>query len=170
MTPYFRIGVITSTHGLRGEVKVFPTTDDITRFSSLETCILDTGREKKTLHLEHVHFSKGMAIIKFEEYSDISEVEGLRRCELLVTREHALPLEKGEYYIADLLGMKVVTEEHMELGTLDDVMQTGANDVYIVKTKDKRELLLPAIPDCIRKVDLKAGVMTVHLLDGLLDL
>ena len=87
-----------------------------------------------------------------------------------MTREHAVKLKKNEYFIADLIGLKVYTEDDAFLGTLDDVIQTGANDVYCVKTPEGKELLLPAIHDCILDVDLDKEEMIVHVLPGLLDL
>lgn len=170
MEDLLQVGVITDTHGIRGEVKVFPTTDDPERFSYLKEVILDLGREKKVLHIAGVKYFKQFVILKFKEYNDINLVEPFRKKSLFVTRENAVPLEEDEYFIADLIGLKVVTDEGETLGELTDVLQTGANDVYEVKTEDGKELLLPAIKDCILGVDLENGVMTVHVLKGLLDL
>ncbi len=170
MEDLLQVGVITATHGIRGEVKVFPTTDDPERFLDLEEVILDLGREKKTLHIQTVKFFKQYVILRFKEYDNINDVEPFRKKGLWVTREHAVPLAEDEYFIADLIGLTVKTEDGTVLGTLEDVLQTGANDVYLVKNEEDRELLLPAIGDCILHVDIEGGVMTVHLLEGLLDL
>lgn len=170
MEDLLQVGVITDTHGIRGEVKVFPTTDDPERFSYLKEVILDLGREKKILHIGGVKYFKQFVILKFKEYNDINLVEPFRKKSLFVTRENAVPLEEDEYFIADLIGLKVVTDEGEELGELTDVLQTGANDVYEVRTKEGKEVLLPAIKDCILGVDVTGGVMTVHVLKGLLDL
>lgn len=169
MEKVLQVGVITSTHGIGGEVKVFPTTDDPKRFLCLKQVLLDTGKERKLLDIERVRFFKQFVILKFRGMDSINEVEGLRRMPLLVTREHAVPLEENEYFIADLEGMQVYTEEAY-LGVLDQVMQTGANDVYVVRMENGKEILIPAIRSCILSVDVEQGKMTVHLLEGLVDL
>ncbi len=170
MEPYLRVGVIASTHGLKGEVKVFPTTDDPERFRKLKQVILDTKREQKPLTITQVRYFKNQVILKFKEFQDINEIEKYRGCDLLVSREDAVPLKENENFIVDLIGMQVETEEGEALGMLTDVLQTGANDVYVVETKERKELLLPAIPACILQVDVEAKLMRVHLLEGLLDL
>lgn len=170
MEDLLRVGVITSAHGVRGEVKVFPTTDDMNRFKKLKTVILDTGKEKKTLEIEHVKFFKNMVILKFKGLNNMNDVEMWRQKDLWITRDQAVKLSPDENFIGDLIGLKVMTDEGKELGIMTDVMQTGANDVYCVQTADGKELLLPAIKDCILKVDLENQEMLVHVLDGLLDL
>ncbi len=167
MEDRFQVGVITSTHGIAGEVKVYPTTDDIRRFKKLKQVILDTGKGERELVVEQARFSKNMVILKFEEFSNINEVEPLRGGRLYVTRENAVPLGEGEYFIADLVGMRVVSTDGEELGILRDVMPTGANDVYIVERPGGEELLLPAIRECVREVDAEEGTITVYLMPGL---
>ena len=154
MEKYFRVGVIANTHGIRGEVKVYPTTDDINRFKKLKKCILDTGKEYIDLNVESVKFFKNMVILKFKEYNNINDVECYKGKDILVSRDNAVKLEKGEYYIADILGAKVILEDGSEFGVLEDVMQTGANDVYVVKTLDNKEVLLPKIDECVKKLDI----------------
>ena len=170
MENLLRVGVITSTHGVRGEVKVFPTTDDMNRFKKLKTVILDTGKEYKTLNIESVKFFKNMVILKFKGFDNINDVEMWRQKDLLITRDQAVKLSPDENFIVDLIGLTVMTDEGEKLGVMKDVLQTGANDVYIVKMADGKEVLLPAIKDCILNVDLEKGEMLVHVLDGLLDL
>ena len=170
MEDFLQVGVITATHGIRGEVKVFPTTDDPERFLDLETVYLDTGREKKLLTISSVKFFKQFVILKFKEFDNIKDVEPFRKKSLLVTREQAVPLEEDEYFIADLIGLRVITDEDKVLGELTDVLETGANDVYQVTDENGKEILLPAIKDCILSVDLEKGEMKVHILEGLLDL
>jgi 16S rRNA processing protein RimM len=162
--------VISSTHGVRGEVKVFPTTDDVNRFKKLKTVILDLGREQKTLNIESVKFFKNMVILKFKEFNDINEIEKYKGKDLLIHREQAVKLGPDENFIVDLIGLKVVTDEGKEFGTVTDVLQTGANDVYVIQTPEGKEYLFPAIKQCILDVDLDAQVMTVHIMEGLLDL
>jgi len=165
-----QVGVITSTHGIKGEVKVFPTTDDPTRYSYLKDVILDTGKEKIDLKVSGVKYFKQYVIVKFKGINDINDIEKYKGSTLWVTRENAVPLEENEYFIADLIGLKVVTDEGEEFGELTDVMQTGANDVYVVETyKDKQEVLLPVIDECVLDVDLEKGIVTVHIMEGLLD-
>lgn len=169
MEQLLRVGVISNTHGIRGEVKVFPTTDDASRFDSLKEVILDTGKEQLTLHISGVKYFKQFVILKFKEYNNINDIERYKGKDLYVSRENAVPLEEDEYYIADLIGCKVVTDEGNDLGELIDVMQTGANDVYVVKTKDKGEVLLPYIDDCILAIDIENKEIKAHIMPGLLD-
>lgn len=169
MEDFFRVGVISSTHGVRGEVKVFPTTDDVQRFKKLKEVLLDTGKEKLPLEIQGVKFFKQFAILKFKGYDNINDIEKYKGKELWVTRENAVPLEENEYYIADLIGLTVISDEDEELGTLTDVLQTGANDVYVVKLKNGKEGLFPAIADCVQSVDIEKGTMVVHVMEGLLD-
>ena len=167
MEQLLQVGVISSTHGIRGEVKVFPTTDDPNRFKKLKQVILDTGREQKDLEIEGVKFFKQFVILKFKGIDNINDIEKYKGKSLYVTREHAVKLKKDEYFIADLIGIQVVSDEGEELGTISDVLQTGANDVYVVSKDGAKDLLIPAIHACIQNVDVAAGQMEVHLLPGL---
>ena len=169
MEELFRVGVISNTHGIRGEVKVYPTTDNVRRFDDLKEVILDTGKEQLILHVTSVKYFKNMVILKFKEFDNISDIIPYKGMDLLVTRENAIPLEEGEYYIADIIGSKVITDEDKILGTLTDVLQTGANDVYVVKTKDGKEVLLPSIEECILDRDIENKIVKVHIMKGLLD-
>ncbi|MBQ9699209.1 MAG: ribosome maturation factor RimM [Lachnospiraceae bacterium] len=171
MQDLFRVGVIANTHGVRGEVKVFPTTDAPERFKKLKTVILDAKREKITLEIQEAKFFKNLVILKFKGIDNINDIEKYKGCDLLVTRENATPLNEGEYYIADLIDMVVVDEDGKELGAMFDVLQTGANDVFVVKLNDSdKELLLPNIPECVLNVDTEKQKITVHVMDGLMDL
>lgn len=169
MEQFLRVGVISSTHGIRGEVKVYPTTDDPERFLDLDEVILDTGREHKILEIEGVKFFKNQVILKFKGYDNINDIEKYLKKDLLVDREHAVELGENENFIADLIDMEVVTDEGKVLGTLTDVIETGANDVYAVKTPEGKEILLPAIRDCILDLNVDEKRMTVHVMEGLLD-
>lgn len=170
MEDLLQIGVITTTHGVRGEVKVFPTTDDSARFKELKRVLLDTGKGTLELEIAGVKFFKNLVILKFKGIDDINEVEKYKKCGLYVAREDAVALDENEYFIADLIGLKVWSDEDEELGELTDVLQTGANDVYVVRQEDGEELLLPAIKECVKEVDLKDGKILVHLLKGLRDI
>ena len=170
MEELLQVGVITSTHGVRGEVKVFPTTDDVRRFKRLKEAILDTGKEQIVVEIEGVKFFKQFAILKFKGFDNMNDVERFRQKSLYVTRKNAVRLSRNEYFVADLIDIVVFDENEQELGVLTDVITTGANDVYEIKMKDGRELLLPAIKQCILDVDIEGRKMKVHVLDGLLDL
>lgn len=169
MEDLLKVGVITGTHGVRGEVKVYPTTDDIRRFTWLKECILDDGRQQIPLVAEGCKFLKNQAILKFKGYDTIEAVEGYRGAGLWVDREHAVPLEEGEFYIADIIHAEVYEEDGTCLGILTDVMETGANDVYVVKMNNQKELLIPAIPQCIVDVDTEKPRITVRLMKGMLE-
>ena len=167
MEDLLQVGAITTTHGVRGEVKVFPTTDDPKRFLDLKHVILDDGREKRNLEIEHVKFFKNLVILKFKGIDNINDIEKYKKAGLFVTREDAVELSEDEYFIADLIGLTVVTDEGEEIGTLSDVLQTGANDVYVVSKKGQKDILIPAIHECILDVDLEQKKVEVHLLPGL---
>ena len=136
----------------------------------MEEIWLDTGKERLPLKIQNVKFFKNMVILKFEGYDDINAVQAWRQKDLLVTREQAVELQEDEYFIGDLIGLHVEDEEGNALGVLRDVLETGANDVYLVSRPGEKDLMLPAIKECIRKVDLESGIMRVRVLPGLLDL
>ncbi|WP_026522097.1 ribosome maturation factor RimM [Butyrivibrio sp. VCB2001] len=170
MTESFQVGVIASTHGLAGEVNVFPTTQDPDRFKKLKKVTLHTQKgEEILLDVVSARFFKKFVIVKFKQFNNINEVEKFRGCELTIDRKDAIKLEKGEYYCADLIGLTVVDEEGVELGTLTEILQTGANDVYEMTLKDSEEkIYIPAIKDCVKEIDIDAGKITIHVMPGLL--
>lgn len=177
-----RVGVISSTHGIKGEVKVFPTTEDSKRFSNLKKVYMDYSvkgirgvikKECIELEISGVKYFKQFVILKFKDIDNINDVEKYKGMDLYVTREDAIPLEEGEYYIADLIGLSVIDEDDRTIGEVKDVLQTGANDVYIVKGNEdygNKEIMLPAIRECVLDIDLEEGKMRIHLMEGLLDL
>ena len=169
MEDLLQVGAITQTHGVRGEVKVFPTTDDVKRFKKLKEVILDTGKEKVTLEIEGVKFFKQFVILKFKGFDNINDIERYKGKNLYVTRENAVKLKRDEYFIADLIGLEVYDENDQHLGMLTNVIETGANDVYEVKFEDGREVLFPAIKQCILDVDMENRKMKVHIMEGLLE-
>lgn len=166
MEQFFQVGVISSTHGIRGEVKVFPTTDDAGRIKELKHVILDAGKEQIPLEVQNAKFFKQFVILKFKGIDNINDIERYKGRPLLVSREDAVELHEDEYYIADLIGMKVKTDDG-ETGTLKDVIETGANEVYVVEFEKYGEVLIPAIHECILDVDVEKMQMEVHLLEGL---
>lgn len=169
MEDYLRVGVITSTHGVKGEVKVFPTTDDSNRFKKLKNIVLDSGKGYLDLEIEGIKFFKNQVILKFKGIDNINDVEKYKGKDLLVTRANAVKLKKDEYFICDIIGSKVTTDEGMELGELTEVLTTGANDVYVVTDKSGKEVLLPSIKECILDIDVTGKEIKVHLLPGLID-
>ncbi len=167
MEQFLQVGSIVTTHGVRGEVKVFPTTDDAGRYKKLKKVYLDTGKERMLLEIQGVKFFKQFVIVKFKGIDNINDIEKYKGCSLLVDREMAVRLKKDEYFIADLIGMEVFTEgEHF--GVLKDVMETGANEVYIIESDAYGEVLVPAIRQCILDVDVDNNRMEIHLLEGLI--
>lgn len=170
MEEFLRVGVISSSHGIKGEVKVFPTTEEPKRFKKLKKVFLDLGEEKKEIEIEQVKFFKQFVILKIKGIDSIEDVEKYKGKDLVIERKDALPLGENEYFIGDLIGIKVVTEDEKVLGRLKDVLQTGANDVYVVERDREKDLLLPAIKECILEVNLEKSEMKVHVMEGLLDL
>lgn len=169
MEKQLQAGVITSTHGIRGEVKVFPTTDDAQYFRELKKVYLDTGKEQIPLEIEHVKFFKQFAILKFKGIDNINDIEKYKGKSLMIDREDASPLGEDEYYIGDMIGMDVYTDDPAEhFGVLQDVLETGANDVYIIDSDRHGEVLVPAIRQCILRVDTEKNEMHIHLMEGLL--
>lgn len=169
MEKQLQAGVITSTHGIRGEVKVFPTTDDAQYFKELKKVYLDTGKEQIPLEIEHVKFFKQFAILKFKGIDNINDIEKYKGKSLMIDREDASPLGEDEYYIGDMIGMDVYTDDPAEhFGVLRDVLETGANDVYIIDSDRHGEVLVPAIHQCILRVDTEKNEMHIHLMEGLL--
>lgn len=178
----FRVGVISSTHGIKGEVKVFPTTDEPKRFSRLKNVYVDfckkglrgnSNSEYIKLDISGAKYFKQFVILKFKGIDDINDVEKYKGMDIYVTRENAIPLEKDEYYIADLIGLKVISDDGREIGMLNDVIQTGANDVYEVSANENfgsKNILFPAIGECIKEVNIEEGTIKVHIMEGLLDL
>ncbi|WP_304507243.1 ribosome maturation factor RimM [Anaerotignum sp.] len=168
MEQYFEIGKITGTHGIKGTMRVFPTTQDPTRFERLKEIIVEIRGKRETFHIQKVAYHKQFVLLTVKEITDINVAELYKNGTILIPDSLAIPLEEDEYYARDLYGLKVITDDGEELGVLTKIYVTGANDVYAVqKSPNEKELLIPAIKDCIKKVDLEAGVMTVSLLEGL---
>ena len=172
MEELFQVGSITQTHGIRGEVKVFPLTDDISRFKNMKNLLLDGGKEGYiSLEVENVRPQKNLVILKFKGIDNINDIEKYKGHGLFVTKENRVKLKKDEYFIADLIGCEVYTDENPDdkFGTISDVMETGANDVYEIELEAGGTVLLPAIKDCIIGVDVDARRVDIHLLKGLMD-
>ena len=164
-TPFFLIGIVQKAHGVHGEMKVHPTTDDPGRFKKLKEVIVRQQNREERIPVESARFFKDTVLLKLRGVDDMDRAERFRKAELLVERKDAVPLKENEYYAADLLGMQVYEGER-HLGELTEVLTTGANDVYVVKDEN-REILIPAIKECIKNVDVEENRMEVHLLEGL---
>ena len=168
-TKYFQVGQIAGTHALKGEVRVFPQTSDRERFTKgLELYYEGVRNEVLVLTVEKSRQNGKFVLLQFKGLDSINDVERFRGGKLYVDRRDAIPLEEGEYFVADLVGMDVYTEDGARLGELTDVLETGANDVYAVRLEQGKEVLIPAIPDCVLEINLEEKRMTVHLLDGML--
>lgn len=167
MLPNLEIGQIVNTFGIKGMVKVKPFTDDIKRFDSLKKVYIENNSNKKEYEIEEVKYHKNMVLIKFEGIENIEQAERLRNSYLTISRNSAEELEEGRYYVVDLLGLEVYTDEQILLGTLEDIFNTGSNDIYVVKNEEGKQILLPAIQDVIKKIDIENKKVIVHLLPGL---
>ena len=163
---YFRIGVITEPHGVHGELKVYPTTDDAAHLKKVKEYYMNTSEGMELFHLQGMKLQNDRIILKFKEITDRDMAEKLRKKELFVDRAHAVPLNEDEYYISDLEGLNVY-ENDEKIGTLAEVLRTGANDVYRIERTDGSEVLLPAIKQCILNVDIKEGRIDVSVMEGL---
>lgn len=167
---YLKVGVITSTHGVHGEVKVFPTTDDPQRFKKLTSVTLFSNGKETPAKIRSVKFFKNQVILGFEDIDDMDGAYALRGCEIRISRDEGIGLGAGEYYVGDIIGLHVKDDTGRELGDVCDIITTAANDVYDIIRPDGRHLLIPAISDCVLSVDTVSQAMTVHLLPGLEEL
>ena len=168
MEDRLRVGVITSPHGIHGEVKIFPTTDDPERFKKLKKVIIDTHKEQKEMEIGGIKFFKNMVIATLSGIEDRTQAEKYRSADILIEREDALPLGEDEYYICDILGFTVTNDDGTVLGTLEDVLTSCANDVYVVKRDNGKELLIPSTKECVLSTDLNSKNIVVHLLKGMI--
>ncbi len=168
MLPNLEIGQIVNTFGIKGMVKVKPFTDDIRRFDKLKTVYVEKNGNQTEYEIEEVKYHKDMVLIKLKGINKVEQAEMLRNAYLTVSRDSVEKLEEGRYYIIDLLGLEVYTDEEILLGTLDDIFNTGSNDIYVVKDKQGKQILLPAIQDVIKQIDIENKKIIVHLLPGLI--
>lgn len=169
MDDLLKVGTITSTHGIKGEVKLYPSTDDVNRFKKLKSAKIAYNGSYVDVEVAGARFFKNMVILKFKDIDNINDVEKYKGSELFVTRENAVKLQKDEYFMADLIDAIMISDDGSIEGTLFDILKTGANDVFVLKTSDGREILLPAIHDCIKEVDVENRKIVFHLPEGLLD-
>ena len=168
MQKRLEVGQIVNTFGIKGEVKVMPFTDDINRFDDLEKVYVKTRKEDKLYKVENVRYHKNMVLLKLEGIENPEQAEMLRNAFLEIDREDAIPLEEGTYFIADLIGLEVYTDEGNLLGKVEDIYNAGANDIYVVKDEFGKQILLPGIDEVIKEVDLDNEKILVHLIPGLI--
>lgn len=164
---YFEIGQIVNTFGIKGIVKVNPFTDDISQFEKLKSILVDKKSKLLEMQIEEVKYSKNQILLKLKGVDTIEEAEKYRNCYLKLPREKAKKLPPNTYFIADLIGLKVYTDEGNLLGTLEDIYNSGASDIYVVKDELGKQILLPAIKDVIKQIDLEEEKIIVHLIKGL---
>ncbi|KMT21487.1 ribosome maturation factor RimM [Clostridium cylindrosporum] len=170
MREYLKVGQILKPHGVKGEVKVYPLTDNSKRYSKLKK-VYTTKDDVNyiPIEIESVKYVKEFPILKLKGIDTVNDAEKLRQIYIYVDRENAVKLPKDSYFIADLIGMKVITDEGEHLGEVVSVFPTGSNDVYEVKSPNhKKNILLPAIKDVILEIDIEAREMKVHILEGLI--
>jgi len=168
MEEYLEIGQIVNTNGLKGLLKIKPFTDNITRFEDLETVYIQKSGELIEKKIEEVKYVKNMVLLKLEGINDINEAEKYKNMYLKIKREDAEPIQEDSYLIVDMLKCDVYTEENELIGKMVDIFSTGSNDVYVVKNDEGKEILLPAIKDVIKKVDIPSKKIIIKLMDGLI--
>ena len=167
MQKRLEVGQIVNTFGIKGYVKIYPYVDDIKRFDKLKNVYIILKKQEKVLEIEDVKYHKNMVLVKFKGINSVEEAEALRQAYVEIDRKDAIPLEEGQYFIADLLGLEVFTDEGSFLGKVNDIFNTGSNDIYEVKDELGKQILLPGIAEVIKDVNLEEGKIIVHLIDGL---
>ena len=168
MQKNLEIGQIVNTFGIKGFVKVNPFVDDVSRFNDLKKVFVRANHSLKEFEVEEVKYHKNMVLVKLKGIDRVEEAELLRNSYLEVDRENAIELQEGEYFIVDLLGLNVVNEEQEVIGKLEDIFNTGSNDIYVVRTEEGKQLLLPAISEVIKNINIEEGKIVVHLIEGLI--
>jgi 16S rRNA processing protein RimM len=165
---YLAIGQVIRAHGVRGEISVTILTDFPERFAAMEWVYLGNELEAEPFRLENYRWHKQNVLLTLAGVTSRTQAEKLRGQLVQIPIEEAMPLPEGSYYLYQLLGLQVMTGAGQILGVVKDILETGANDVYVVQGEDQAEILLPAIPDVVKAIDLENGQMVVELLDGLI--
>ncbi len=168
MEEYLEIGQIVNTFGIKGQVKVVPFTDDITQFDTLKQIYIEKRKNLELFKIEKTNYHKNMIILKLKGIDTPEQAESLRNCYIKINRKDARKLPEGTYFIVDLIGLDVYTDEEKFLGTLEDIYNAGSSDIYVVRTSEGKQILLPAIKDVIKKVDIENKKVIVHIIEGLI--
>lgn len=168
MEEYLEIGQIVNTFGIKGQVKVVPFTDDITQFDTLKQIYIEKRKNLELFEIEKSNYHKNMIILKLKGIDTPEQAESLRNCYIKINRKDARNLPEGTYFIVDLIGLDVYTDEEKLLGTLEDIYNAGSSDIYVVRTSEGKQILLPAIKDVIKKVDIENKKVIVHIIEGLI--
>lgn len=169
MQQYFEIGEIVNTHGVRGELKVIPLTDDINRYDKLDWVYIRINGEQKKYDIEGIRYHKNNVLLRLKGVNDMNSAELLKGCFVEIPRELAIKLPKGSYFIADLVGCRVLDEREKDLGRVEDVIETGSNDVYVVRTARNKQILIPAIKEVVLEVDVENKRIRIKQKEGLID-
>lgn len=164
---YFEVGQIVNTFGIKGFVKVKTFTDDMTRFEELKSVLVVKNKERIKMQIEEVKYQQTVILLKLKGIDDINMAEKLKGCYLEIKREDAKKLPKDTYFIADLIGLNVYTEDNKLLGKVDDIYNNKSNDIYVVKDEYGKQILLPGIKEVIKQIDIENEKIIVHLLEGL---
>lgn len=165
---HFKVGQIVNTQGLKGEVRVYPFTDDINRFDDLKEFYL--GKDlNATWEVERVRYKGNMVIMKIKDIDTVEMAEKLKNKFMYVSRENGRELEEDEYFISDMIGIDVYTIDGNLVGKLDDVLQYSANDVYVVKGLEGQEYMIPAIMKFVPTIDMNERKMIIDPIKGMLD-
>lgn len=164
---YFEIGQIVNHFGIKGMVKVNPFTNDISQFEELRSVLVEKNGKLLDIQIEEVKYSKNQILLKLKGIDTVEEAEKYRNCYIKIARENAKKLPKNTYFIADLLGLTVYTDENILLGKVEDIYNSGASDIYVIKSEDGKQILLPGIKDVIKQIDLEQEKIVVHLIKGL---
>lgn len=168
MLQYLKIGQIINTHGVKGELKIYPLTDNVKRFSKLKFVYIKSGKEYNKFNVEGVKYSGELVILKLKGIEDMNAAIEYKKQYIYVDRENAVKLPKDSYFIADLIGLDVYTDEGQLLGSISSVFSTGSNDVYEIKREDESTFLIPAIKDVVKEVDIENNKIIIKLLEGLI--
>ena len=164
---YFEIGQIVNHFGIKGMVKVNPFTDDISKFENLKSVLVEKNGKLVDIQIEEVKYSKNQVLLKLKGIDTVEEAEKYRGCYIKIARKDTKKLPKDTYFIADLIGLTVYTDENILLGKVEDIYNSGANDIYVIKSEDGKQILLPGIGEVIKQIDLEQEKIIVHLIKGL---
>ena len=169
MQKYFEVGQIVNTFGINGVVKVKPFTDEIERFEELKFVLIEKNNQLVKYEIKEVKYQKQMVLLKLNGIDNMNQAETFKGCYLKIERKYAKKLLEDTYFIADLIGLNVYTDEGKLLGRLEDIYNSGSSDIYVVKNELGKQILLPAIKDVIKQIDLNDEKIVVHLLKGLVE-